>query len=81
MYFITGELGGFQKELALLRKCTEDEAEVRLQRVCRESPGDYLTLALHIIQTCCKRARVNARTKFICEAIVPRDLSSYKAEI
>lgn len=80
-YNITGELGGLGKELATLRTCAESEAAGLLERVCRESPGNYLVLGLQNIQTCCKRARVSAPTKFNCDAIVPTDLSSYKGEI
>lgn len=80
-YNITGELGGLGRELQLLRTCSETEAESRLERVCQESPGNFLILGLQIIQTCCKRARVNASTKFGCAAVVPTDLSEYKREI
>lgn len=80
-YNITGELGGLGNELAMLRRCSETEAAVRMERVCRESPGNFLILGLQIIQTCCKRARVSVPTKFTCATVVPNDLSSFKREI
>lgn len=80
-YNITGSATELRKELTLIRKCTEDEAEIRLNNVCQNSPGNFYILALQIFQTCCKRTRVNTDKKFECEHIVPKDLSNLKKEI
>ncbi|CAN8061607.1 unnamed protein product [Agarophyton chilense] len=74
---ITGSQMESANEFEAIRICAEDAVE-QMEQVCTNNPGDYYILALHIMQTCCKRFRSNTDLKFECAAIVPGDLSLLK---
>lgn len=76
--FITkGSPDALEAEWRSLDDCTSSAAR-QLEEVCRTSPGEFEILALHLLQACCKRARVAFDSKFECSVIVPDDLRAFK---
>lgn len=58
-------------EVAFVKRCTRKSFN-DLRRVCRNTPGNFETLALQLMQACCKRARRKfPDAKLDCAAIVP----------
>ncbi|PXF47692.1 hypothetical protein BWQ96_02554 [Gracilariopsis chorda] len=76
-YDLRGDAIDAAQEFTAIRRCAEEATE-QMQEVCKNNPSDYYILGLHILQTCCKRARVNSEPKFECAAAVPDDLSQLK---
>lgn len=68
---------GATQEVETLRDCTK-ETTAQLKEVCLNTPGDFELLALHILQTCCKRARTASDSKFQCAAAVPANVAFLK---
>eukprot|EP00177_Eucheuma_denticulatum_P005657 GFKZ01010298.1.p1 GENE.GFKZ01010298.1~~GFKZ01010298.1.p1 ORF type:complete len:269 (+),score=13.23 GFKZ01010298.1:130-936(+) len=72
---------GARRELTFLGRCTGEENREELERVCRETPGDFEILALQLLQVCCKRSRVMFEEKFECAALVPDDVTPIKVAL
>ncbi|KAI0563123.1 hypothetical protein FGB62_46g010 [Gracilaria domingensis] len=79
-FVIRGSIGKATSESDKIRSCAIKAAE-QMQIVCEKNPGDYDILAMQILETCCKRARVGSESKFECAAVVLEDLSESKFEI
>lgn len=71
--------GGGESEIELLRECT-DIMKDELKRVCLQASGDFDLLALHLLQACCKRARVGKKEKFDCANWVPANVDELKIQ-
>lgn len=73
------------EDIGALESSTIDKCSVSvrkdMQRVCQDSPSDFELLGLHLLQVCCKRARVGFETKFRCADIVPKDVGFLKVPI
>lgn len=67
-------------ESKIIKRCIAS-TRAQLTDVCLNVPGDFEILSLHILQTCCKRARRLSNSKLDCAAIVPDDLSGLKVEL
>lgn len=60
-----------REEVAFVKRCTRASFN-DLRRVCRNTPGNFETLALQLMQACCKRARNKfPEAKLNCASIVP----------
>lgn len=58
-------------EVSFIQRCSRSSFQ-QLRRVCRETPGNFDTLSLQLMQTCCKRARTIFKDdKLECAAIIP----------
>lgn len=69
--------GSQAEEVQQLEACTKG-LETELNRVCLNVPGDFELLALHNLQTCCKRVRKDSDSKFQCDAFVPKNVDALK---
>eukprot|EP00178_Gracilaria_changii_P002013 TRINITY_DN1296_c0_g1_i1.p1 TRINITY_DN1296_c0_g1~~TRINITY_DN1296_c0_g1_i1.p1 ORF type:complete len:247 (-),score=38.01 TRINITY_DN1296_c0_g1_i1:952-1692(-) len=79
-YVLSGSAAAKARGLDEIRSCAMPYSQ-QMQQVCTNSAGDYDVLGLHILQTCCKRARTQLESKFECAAIVPDDLTDAKFEL
>ncbi|KAI0560854.1 hypothetical protein FGB62_99g15 [Gracilaria domingensis] len=67
------------KELDELQRCTAVASE-QLEEVCFNAPGDFDLVALHLLEACCKRARVLSDAKLQCTTLIPDDVNALKVQ-
>lgn len=62
------------EEIAFVDQCTSQNLE-QLSGVCKQNPGAFETVALQLMETCCKRFRQQFPvSKLACDEVVPNQV-------